>query len=208
MAIRRVLTALAAIALSTTGSAQTPAARTAAALVVAEGVVYLDDKSIAPSAVPLALPGDVVVRTAASRAAIELKRGGWLFLEAGSSVRVFANGVYNFNRLEVLSGSAVVVSATSAPLVDCESEIRLSSGGIFRFDAQPTNAQGERPCQFKVYDGAVAVPLTSVTNALRAGQSMTCNRRCGDMIPTREFSLSELDAFDQWVRRMHQALAR
>src|SRR5262245_16436538 len=113
MAIRSLLTLVVVIAfVPATASAQAPSVRGTAALVVAEGVVHLDDKSIEPSAVPLELQGDVLVRTAGSRAAIELKRGGWLFLETGSSVRVYANGVSNFNRLGVLSGSAVVVSAT------------------------------------------------------------------------------------------------
>jgi hypothetical protein len=108
----------------------------------------------------------------------------------------------------VLSGSAIVSSGASAPLIDCESEIRLSSGGLFRFDAQPANAGGERPCRFRVYDGAAAIPLVTVTNALRAGQSMTCDRRCGDMIPITEFSPSQLDGFDQWARRVQQQLRK
>jgi hypothetical protein len=177
-------------------------------LVLADGAVYLNDTPVEGITAPAVLPDVAVLRTAQGRAAIALKRGGWLFLDADSSVRVFANTVYNFNRLEVLSGSAVVSSGTSAPLVDCESEIRLSSGGLFRFDAQLVNAEGERPCRFRVYDGAAAVPLVTVTNALRAGQSMTCNRRCGDMIPTTEFSPSQLDGFDQWVRRVQRQLKK
>jgi hypothetical protein len=137
-----------------------------------------------------------VVRTTQNRAVMALKRGGWLVLDADSSARVLGNGVYDFNRLEVMTGRAIIASATSAPLVECESEIRLSSAGVFRFDVQPVDVTGKRPCQFRVYEGAAAVPLVTVTNALRAGQSMMCNRRCGDMIPTTEFSTSQLDAFD------------
>jgi hypothetical protein len=29
---------------------------------------------------------------------------------------------------------------------------------------------------------------------------MMCNRRCGDLIPTREFSREHLDDFDRWAR--------
>jgi hypothetical protein len=177
-------------------------------LVLAEGAVYVNDTPVEATAALSVLPDGAVLRTALGRAVIALKRGGWLFLDADSSARVFGNAVYNVNRLEVLSGSAIVSSGTSAPLVDCESEIRLSSGGLFRFDAQPANAEGERPCRFRVYDGAAAVPLVTVTNALRAGQSMTCNRRCGDMIPMTEFSPSQLDGFDQWVRRVQQQLKK
>jgi ferric-dicitrate binding protein FerR (iron transport regulator) len=179
-----------------------------ATLVMADGVLFLDEKSVEPNTTPLVLPDVAVLRTADSRAAVALKRGGWLFLDARSSVRVHGNGVYNFNRLEILSGSAIIASETSAPLVDCESEVRLSSAGLFRFDVRSGDTTGERPCRVRVYEGAAAVPLMTVTNALRAGQSMMCNRRCGDMIPTTEFSPAELDGFDQWARRAQQQLKK
>jgi hypothetical protein len=199
-----VVVALATAFMCTSALAQ--AQRAAAALVLAEGMVYLNDRSIDANAAPFVLPDIVVLHTTQGRAAIALKRGGWLFVDTESSVRVLGNGVHNFNRLEVLSGSAIVVTGTSAPLVDCESRIRLSSAGLFRFDTKPVDAEGQRPCRFRVYEGAAAVPLVTVTNALRAGQSMTCNRRCGDMIPTTEFSPTQLDGFDQWVRRVKQQL--
>jgi len=184
------------------GAARGQTPRTAATLVLIEGVVSLNERPVETATIPLTLPEAAVLRTAQGRAVIALKRGGSLFLDADSSVRVFANGVYNFNRIEVLSGSAIVASETSAPVVECESEIRLSSGGVFRFDAQPVTPAGERPCRFRVFEGAAAVPLVSVTNALRAGQTMMCNRRCGDMIPTNEFSPEQLDDFDRWARRV------
>lgn len=185
---------------------QTPGAR--AALVHAEGEVYLNDRAVEKNSAPSVLPDVVVLRTSQGRAAIALKRGGLLFLDAGTSVRVLGNGVYNFNRIEVLTGSAIVASETSAPLVECEGNMRLSDAGIFRFDVQRVNSTGERPCRFRVFEGAAAVPLVSVTNALRAGQSMMCNRRCGDMIPTMEFSRDQLDDFDQWARRTHERLRK
>jgi hypothetical protein len=108
----------------------------------------------------------------------------------------------------VLTGSAIVASETSAPIVGCENEIRLSDAGMFRVDVQRAESSDERSCQFRVFEGAAAVPLVSVTNALRAGQAMMCNRRCGDMVPTREFSRQELDDFDRWARQMHERLRR
>jgi hypothetical protein len=171
-------------------------------------MVYLNDQPVASTSAPSDLPGIAVVRTTQSRAAIALKRGGWLFLEAGSSVRVLGNGVYNFNRIEVLTGSSIVASGTSKPLVECENEISLSDAGFFRFDARPVEARGERACQVRVYEGAAAVALVTVTSALRGGQAMMCSRRCGDMIPTTEFSPSQLDGFDQWARRTYEILKR
>jgi hypothetical protein len=170
--------------------------------------VYLNDRAVGPNSAPFVLPDSAVLRTRQGHAAIALKRGGLLFVDAGTSVRVLRNGVYNFNRIEVLTGSAIVASETSAPLVDCENDIRLSDAGMFRFDVQRVNSTGERSCRFRVFEGAAAVPLVSVTNALRAGQAMMCNRRCGDMIPTMEFSREQLDDFDQWARRMHERLRR
>jgi hypothetical protein len=194
--------------ISTSALAQVQPERTTAALVLAVGAVYLNDTPVDVTAAPSVLPDAALLRTVQGRAAIALKRGGCLFLDAESSARVFGNPFYDFNRLDVLSGSAIVSSGTSTPLIGCESEIRLSSGGLFRFDAQPATAGGERPCRFRVYDGAAAVSLLTVTNALRAGQSMTCNRRCGDMIPITEFPPTQLDGFDQWAQRVQRQLRK
>ena len=175
--------------------------RAGATLLHAEGDVYLNDRVVESNSLPTVLPDPAVLRTSAGRAAIALKRGGMLFLDRGASVRVLGNGVYNFNRIEVLTGSAIVASESSAPLVDCESDIRLSDRGTFRFDVKRLNAD-ERQCNFRVFEGAAAVPLATITNALRAGQSMACNRRCGDMIPTMEFSPEVHDEFDKWARQV------
>jgi hypothetical protein len=189
--------------LGTVASAQS--GRTAASLVLADVTVYLNDRPVAAASLPAVLPDDTVLRTAEGRAAIGLKRGGWLFLDARTSVHVLANGTYNFNRIEILAGSAIVASLTSAPQVDCENRVSLSTAGMFRFEYR-TGTGGERSCEVRVYEGAAAVQLVTVTNALRAGQAMACNRRCGDMIPTTEFSLDQLDDFDQWARRSYERL--
>jgi len=179
-----------------------------AVLVHSEGDVYVNDRAVESNSVSAALPDSVVLRTSRGRAAVALKRGGLLFVDAGTSVRVLGNGVYNFNRIEVLRGSVIVASETSAPMVECENDIRLSDAGMFRFDVQQAESSGERSCHFRVFEGAAAVPLVSVTNALRPGQSMMCNRRCGDMIPTTEFSREQVDDFDQWARRMRERLPK
>lgn len=185
---------------------QVPVERTAAVLAVTDGVVYLNDTVVESSSTPSTLPNSADLRTTAGRAAIALKRGGWLFLENDSSARVLGNGVYNFNRIDVLRGSAILMSGTSAPLVECDREIRLSDAGMFRFDVQGVSATGERSCRFRVFEGAAAVPLASVTTALRAGQMMICNRRCGDLVPTMEFPREQLDDFDRWARRVQERL--
>jgi len=201
-----VMVALAAMSVPF-GAAARQAIRADAALVHAEGAVHLNDRALEPDSIPAVLPDRAELRTTQGRAAVALRRGGVLLLDAGTSVRVLGNGAYNFNRIEVLTGSVIVASGTSAPVVECENEIRLSDTGTFRLDVQRTN-DGERVCRFRVFEGAAAVPLLTVTNALRAGQTMMCNRRCGDMIPTQEFSREQLDDFDQWARRIQERLTK
>lgn len=207
--MRTCLSAVVALAVAFVPShavAQAPG--TAARLAHAEGEVYLDERAVESNAAPLVLADAAVLRTSQGRAAIALKRGGWLFLDARTSVRVLRNGVYNFNRIEVLTGSAIVASETSSPQVVCENDMRLSDAGMFRFDVQQATSTGERSCRFRVFEGAAGVPLVSVTSVLRAGQTMMCNRRCGDMIPTKEFSREQLDDFDRWARDLRERLRK
>src|SRR5688500_7418433 len=73
----------------------------AAALASVEGAVYIDDQLVARS--DAATFGDSpTIRTARGRAIVSLKYGGILALNDNTLVRVHANGVYNFNRIEVL----------------------------------------------------------------------------------------------------------
>jgi hypothetical protein len=201
-----LVVALMVAVVSTAGLAQSE--RTAAAVVLADGMVSLDDRPVDAASLPSVLPENALLRTERGRTAIALKRGGWLFLDAGASVRVLGNRTYNFNRIEVLAGSAILASGTSAPLADCENQVRLSTAGMFRFDVRRVGAGGERSCQVRVYEGAAAVQLVSVTNALRAGETMACSRRCGDMIPTTEFPPDQLDEFDRWAGSSYERLKK
>jgi hypothetical protein len=172
-----------------------------ATLTRVEGVVYLDDQLVVASSGRVVVDNSAFIRTVGGRAVVALKRGGVVALNEHTLVRVLANGVYNFNRIEVLEGTAVVISGTSAPLVTCRSDARLSSAGVFRFDVQPTRTGDFATCRFRVYDGAAAVPLISVISALRSGQAMTLDPTCGDMIPTMAFAPDQMDDFDRWSRQ-------
>jgi hypothetical protein len=172
-----------------------------ATLTRVEGAVYLDDRLVVAPLSAVALPSSTLIRTVSGRAVVALKGGGALALDAQTQVRVLANGVYNFSRIEVVEGIVVVVSGTSAPLVSCRSDARLSSAGIFRFDVQTTGTGGLTTCRFRVYDGAAAVQLVTVVSALRSGQEMTLDPSCGDMIPTVTFRLDQTDDFDRWSRQ-------
>ena len=179
-----------------------------ATLVHAEGEVYLNDRPIDSNAGAVVLPDVAAVRTNLGRAAIALGRSGVLFLDARTSVRLPRHDGSNLNRIEILAGSATIASGTSPPRVACENEVTLSDGGWFRFDVQRVNSADEGQCQFRVFEGVASVRLASVTSALRVGEAIKCNRRCGDMIPTTEFARDQFDDFDQWARRIHERLAR
>ena len=120
-----VMVGLAAVSFPS-GAAAQQAIPADAALVLAEGAVHLNDRALEPNSTPAVLPDKVELRTTLGRAAVALKRGGLLFIDAGTSVRVLGNGANNVNRIEVLTGSVILASGTNPPVVECESEIRLS----------------------------------------------------------------------------------
>jgi hypothetical protein len=179
-------------------SAQTE--RAVATLTHAQGAVYLDDQLVVASS-GVIVGDSAFIRTVGGRAVVALKRGGVIALNEHTLVRVLANAGYNFNRIEVVEGTAVVISGTSTPLVTCRTDAQLSSAGVFRFDVQPTRTGDLATCRFRVYDGAAAVPLASVISALRSGQTMTLDPTCGDHIPTVPFVPDQMDDFDRWSRQ-------
>jgi hypothetical protein len=162
-----------------------------------EGQVYVDDQRAEAHA---AVPDKSVVRTADGRAEIRV-RSGALFLGENSAIRIFENQSYNFNRMEMIRGSALIQTAANIGLVVCEDTVSLSDSGIFRLDLQRISQSpyGENDCRFRVFRGAASVQLPSFAVPLRAGETMGLNRRCGDMIPTEEFKLSVEDDLLKWA---------
>ncbi|MEO8594830.1 MAG: hypothetical protein ABI759_16040 [Candidatus Solibacter sp.] len=174
-----------------------------------EGKVYVEEKAlIEPSAL---LDGSVVRTAEAGRVEIRL-RGGVLYVGENSSVRILDNRPYNFNQLEVLSGSAVLVTDSdgSGLAAVCEDSVKLSDAGVFRFDLRsiPESPYGERDCRFRVYKGAASVQLATLPVVLTSGKTMHLNRRCGDMIPTQQFNTEDIDGLDRWSRERTGAVAR
>ncbi len=157
----------------------------------AEGQVYLDQKRVKTSTV---LSGDGVIRTESGRAGIRL-RNATISLGENSSIRLLGNRPYNFDRLAMLNGSAVIVTGTIGGRVTCEDAIALSDRGIFRLDLRGDS------CRFRVYQGAASVQLASIAVALRPGKTMDLSRQCGDMIPSNDFDITELDDLDRWGRQ-------
>jgi hypothetical protein len=164
-----------------------------------EGAVYLDGQRMPEGESPVPIPDHATIRTEAGHAEIQLSGGDTLFLGERSSVQVHTNRPFNFNRLEMLGGPAVIVTGKMGSMLDCEEPVRLSGGGIFRLDLRPL--LGGNECAFKVYQGAAAVQMPSYIAVLTAGQSMGLDQRCGDMTSTGEFDVRKTDGLDQWSRQ-------
>lgn len=187
------------LALLTLAAGATPAQPiSGSAITHTEGVVYLDGQRVPEGDAPVSIADHAIVQTEAGRAEIRLSGGDTLFLGERGSIRVDTNRPFNFDRLEMLGGPAVIVTGKMGSLLDCEEPVRLSGGGIFRVDVQPFS--GGSVCAFKVYQGAAAVQMPSFLTALKAAQTMNLDHRCGDMIPWSEFDVRKTDALDQWSR--------
>ena len=145
------------------------------------------------------VPEGVIIRTASGRAEIHLAAGDTVFLGEQGALRIATNRPYNFNRIEVLSGRAVIVTGEMGSQLQCEDAARLSDESIFHVDRQPL--LGGTACDLKVYKGAAAVQLPTLTAVLMAGQSMAVEHGCGDMIPTDKFDIHQTDSLDEWSRR-------
>ena len=185
--------------------------RPPARLTRVEGTAFLDDRPLPADALPVGLPATALLRTTEGRVILSLKVGGTLALDQFTAVRVHENGVYNFNRIDVINGEVIVDTGASSPEVLCPDDVpvgadsrtsrnlvRLSSRGRFRFDRRARGAAPPDGCVLRVHEGAAAVPATSVLLAARPGQEVQLPN--GDMIPVREFALGNPDAFDQWTR--------
>lgn len=168
-----------------------------AAITRVEGKAFVGDSAAARAMI---LSGDPVIHTDAGRIEVHL-RGGALYLGENSSVRIFDSHPFNFNRLEMLRGSAVVETGRAFGLVVCEREVSLSDSGLFRFDVRRfVGLPGESDCHVRVYKGAASARLETVTSVLRTTQEMHINRKCGDMIPTQDFKVEDVDSLDRWSR--------
>jgi hypothetical protein len=171
-----------------------------------EGKVYLGDKPLLECGAPV--DGEVVRTAESSRLEIRLL-GGALYVGESSSVRVLRNRPYNFNRVEILNGSAVlIIEGDGRASAVCEEPVMLSDGGVFRFDLRPipNSPHSENDCAFKVYQGAASVQLTTYFVVLTSAKMMGLNRRCGDKIPVSHFNTRNIDDLDRWSAQ--RAIAR
>src|SRR5438034_1573276 len=132
------------------------------------------DCELEPSASRFPLSANSVVHTKNGRVEITLASGDALFLGENSSVRMSDNGVLNFSRFEILTGSAVVITRGYGPAVVCQEEVRLSDSGVFRFDVHLVADQ--KFCRVRVYKGAAAGQMPSARLLLANGETTELNR--------------------------------
>jgi len=167
-----------------------------------EGKVYLDQQLVEPSSTPVwILNPNSVVRTEEGRAEILLAGRVSLFLGENSAVKRVPSGSYNFSKFELLSGSTVVTTGEMGSVAKCEYQVTISDFGRYRFDVPrlPIDLHGERFCSLKVFEGAAAVPLTSVISLLRPGKLINLNLGAGDRTPQLKFDIEKTDSLDDWA---------
>jgi hypothetical protein len=174
------------------------------AITYIEGYVYVDGK-LAPQPKSV-LSENSVVHTGKGRAEILFGRGDAMFLDENSSVRVNRDSKTGSAGLEILTGSAVVITGTLGPSVSCVQDSQLSDAGVFRFDVH--QVVGENFCKLRVYKGAAAAQMPSFIWVLTPGKTVDLNRSCGDHTPRDEFSTTDIDGLDRWSRQRDLTEAR
>jgi hypothetical protein len=188
---------LAALILSTSGAsfAQTPLA-----ISYVEGKVYVDAQRLEPSVPGVPMKEGSVVRAEKGRVQILFGRGDKLFLGENSSVRVATSAP-----LEILSGSAVVITGEIGPQVTCHGALHLSDAGVFRFDVH--SVVSENFCKVRVFKGAASAPMPSFVWILTPGRMVDLGN-CGDHTPRDEFNIEEIDNLDRWSRERDTQVRR
>jgi hypothetical protein len=101
------------------------------AIAYVEGSVYVDQRPLPQLEAQLPVWENSVVRTGKGRAEVLFARGDTVFLGGNSSVRVTHDFNTNSGGIEILSGSAVVITGEVGRAVSCEETVHLSDAGIF-----------------------------------------------------------------------------
>lgn len=171
---------------------------TGVAIAYAEGNVYVDEKPLPPIEAEVAVREGSVVRTEKGRAEVHFSRGDTLFLGENSSARAKRNPDTS-SGVEILTGSAVVITGEVGPTVNCEETVYLSDAGVFRFDVH--GAVGENFCKLRVYKGAAGAQMSSFVWMLTTGKMIDLNRRCGDHTPRNTFNIDDIDVLDRCSRQ-------
>ena len=169
-----------------------------------EGKVYLDDQPVDQSSVRVLKPASVV-RTESGRAEIRFADGVALFIGEHTSVRMMDKRPAR-SQFEILDGAAVVTTAAAGAAVGCDDAVEVSEAGVFRFDIR-RDTPDESKCKLRVFQGSASVQLASLVAQLMTGGMMHLNRRCGDMVPTHNFNVAEMDALDRWSRERRSTIS-
>jgi hypothetical protein len=168
--------------------------------------VYIDGQRVPQLASDLIVKENSIVRTEKGRAEVRFDRGDIMFLGENSSVRVNHDSNTGSGGLEILTGSAVVVTGSLGPAARCQENVQLSDSGVFRFDVH--RVVGENFCKFRVYKGAAAAQMPSFVWVLTTRKMIDLNRSCGDHTPWDEFNARDIDDFDRWSQKRPAAEVR
>jgi len=160
-----------------------------ATLAYIEGDVYVGAQRIQQPDFPV--KAGSVIRTEKGRAEVHFGRGDAIFLGANSSIAASLAG------LEILTGSAMVITGDIGAAVSCRGLVHLSDAGVFRFDRHIVI--DENFCKVRVYKGAAAAPMLSYTWVLTPGKTVDLGS-CGDFTPRNEFNIEDADGLTRWSR--------
>lgn len=163
-----------------------------------EGSVSVDGQSVPPLEAALNVKKNSVVQSGKGRAEIHFGRGDTLFLGENSSIRVYPDPNTRSGGLEILTGSAVVITGDVGPAEICQDTVHLSDAGVFRFDVH--KVLGDDFCRLKVYGSAAGAQMPSFVWVLTPGKTIDLNRTCGDT-PRETFHTADVDDFDRWSRQ-------
>jgi hypothetical protein len=172
-----------------------------------EGIVYINGQQVSENDTNLSLGYNSVVRTGKGRAGVLFGHGDTVFLAENSSARVNPESAW-LAQVEILTGSAVIITDGLGPAVTCVQHVNLSDAGTYRFDAHRNVDVDKDWCRLKVYKGAASVQEPSFVWVLTAGKVINLNRTCGDHTQRNEFNAADIDDFDRWSRQHADAAVR
>ncbi len=168
---------------------------------VADGDVYLVDakggepRKLEPKPAEfIDIKEGQTLRTEDGRSEVLLTPGSFLRMADNSSFKMFSNRLTDV-RLEVLSGTAMIevtemVDGNQITVLDKDSTVTISKGGLYRFDADPARV--------RVYLGEAVVEYGGQKVTLKGGKELVA--AAGGWTQGR-FDAKETDPLYRWSKR-------
>jgi hypothetical protein len=163
-----------------------------------EGLVFIDDRPLAPSYGRFPEIGEnSVLRTEKGRAEILLTPGVFLRIGENSVIRMISSSLSD-TQVEFLKGSAIVQSKDILPdnsviLIYRDWKIRLPKQGLYRIDSEPQ--------RLKVYSGDAELSLGKEIVVVNEGRLFSFSTVVAERFAT------EPDDLDRWAKERSSATA-